>query len=212
MAQPTPTLRLERVGCAYPDQPALVQNWCATLNPGVTLLLGDTGSGKSTLLRVLAGEQRASGRLVLNGIDLDQDERAYRDHVCWIDPAADADDQAVVDTLPAALGVDETRWTAHARAFGLGPHLAKPLYMLSTGSRRKVWLAAALASARALTLLDEPTGALDAPSVAHLMRTLAELAQRGDRIVVVASSQPLPESIALAATISLPIHGATLTR
>ncbi|MES1161821.1 MAG: hypothetical protein ABUL50_02005, partial [Rhizobacter sp.] len=114
--------------------------------------------------------------------------------------------------LPAALGVDEARWAAHAQAFGLGPHLAKPLYMLSTGSRRKVWRAAALASTRALTLLDEPTGALDAPSVAHLMRALEDLAERRDRIVIVASSQPLPESITPAATISLPIHGATLTR
>jgi len=211
-AAPKPTLELDRIGIAYPDQAPLTSDWSARLVPGVTLLFGDTGSGKTTLLRVLAGEQRASGRLVLDGIDLDRDERAYRDRVCWLAAVDDAHDQTIVSTLPALLGADAAMWAAHAQAFALGPHLAKPLYMLSTGSRRKVWLATALATRRALLLLDEPTGALDAPSIAHLMRALAEAAERRDRIVVVASSQDLPETIALNARIELPIQGATLTR
>ena len=211
-AAPQPTLVLDRLDIAYADQAPLASHWSATLVPGVTLLFGDTGSGKTTLLRVFAGEQRASGRLVLDGIDLDRDERGYRDRVCWLATADDAHQQTVVDALPALLGADEALWAAHAQAFALCPHLAKPLYMLSTGSRRKVWLAIALATRRALLLLDEPTGALDAPSIAHLMRALAEAAERRDRIVVVASSQDLPETIALSARLELPIQGATLTR
>lgn len=210
---PQPTLELDRLDVAYPGEAPLVSAWSATLRPGVTLLLGDTGSGKSTLLRVLAGEQpRAGGRLSLNGIDVDRDERAYRDRVGWFDPTDATHDEAVVSTLPALLAADDARWHAHAQAFGLTPHLAKPLYMLSTGSRRKVWLAAALASRRALLLLDEPTGALDARSIAHLMTALADEATRAERIVIVASSQPLPPSIALAASVELPIQGAALTR
>lgn len=200
-----PLLQIDRVGVAYSGQPAIVHDWSATLGPGVTLLFGDTGSGKTTLLRALAGDQPITGRLRLNGVALDDDECAYRDALCWLADATDAHDQAVVDTLPATLGVDPARWSAHAEAFGLGPHRAKPLYMLSTGSRRKVGLAAALASTRALTLLDEPTGALDAPSIAHLMRSLAQIAQRRERIVVVASSQALPDTIALSATLTLPL-------
>ena len=51
------------------------------------------------------------------------------------------------------------------QAFELTPHLEKPLYMLSTGSKRKVWLAAAFASGAAVTLLDQPFAALDKASV-----------------------------------------------
>src|SRR5258706_7619257 len=100
-AAPQPTLELDRVGIAYPELAPLASNWSATLVPGVTLLFGDTGSGKTTLLRVLAGEQRASGRLVLAGVDLDRDERAYRDRVCWLASADDAHDQTIVSLLPA---------------------------------------------------------------------------------------------------------------
>lgn len=206
---PTPTLEIDRLDVAYPGQPPLVTAWSATLLPGVTLVAGDTGSGKSTLLRVLAAQRPPeAGRLLLNGIARDVDERAYRDRVAWFDPADDSHDQAVVATLPAASGADEDRWAAHAHAFGLAPHLTKPLFMLSTGSRRKVWLAIALASRRALLLLDEPTGALDARSIAHLMNALAEEAARRERIVVVASSLDLPATVALAARVALPIQGA----
>jgi ABC-type multidrug transport system ATPase subunit len=91
--------------------------------------------------------------------------------------------------------------------FALGPHLHKPMFMLSTGSRRKVWLAAALASSRPLTLLDEPTGGLDAPAREYLSRALSALAAQRERAVVVASGEGLA-AVALTGTITLPFQGA----
>ena len=200
-------LQLEHLSFSYPGQPPLVTDWSAAIAPGVTLIFGDTGSGKSTLLRVLAGELPATGGLTLSGIRLDADAAGYRRQVAWFDPTTDAFDPLTVRELTASLHVDEAAWASHADGFALGPHLHKPLYMLSTGSRRKVWLAIALASRRALTLLDEPTGALDAPSIAHLMRALASLAGQRERAVVIASAQR-PDAIAFAAVIQLPIQGA----
>ena len=78
------------------------------------------------------------------------------------------------------------------------------MYMLSTGSKRKVWLAAALAGGRALTLFDEPTGGLDAASIACLWRALGGIAQRADRAVVIASAERI-DRVPLAATIELPL-------
>lgn len=49
-------------------------------------------------------------------------------------------------------------------------HAGMCLYMLSSGTRRKVLLAAVLASGAALTLLDEPFATLDRPSVNFLLR------------------------------------------
>ena len=203
-------LHVDDVTFAYPGQRALASGWGAVIGAGVTLLHGDTGSGKSTLLRVLAGALPASGRLTLAGQRLDADAAAYRRSVFLCEPATDAFDQVSARACTAALSEGDTAfdaaaWQAVAEGFALAPHLDKPMYMLSTGSKRKVWLAAALASGRALTLLDEPTGGLDAPSVACLWRVLAEVAARPDRALIVASAECI-DRVPLAGTIELPLR------
>jgi ABC-type multidrug transport system ATPase subunit len=206
----SPILQVQDLSFGYPGQPALVAGASVSMAAGVTLLHGDTGSGKSTLLRVFAGELPASGRLTLAGIRLDEDPAAYRRAVFWCDPATEAFDQVTARACTASLQegdaqIDEACWQALVEGFALTPHLDKPMYMLSTGSKRKVWLAAALASGRALTLLDEPTGGLDAASINCLMRTLARLAQRHDRAIVVASAERL-DRVPLAGVIELPLR------
>jgi ABC-type multidrug transport system ATPase subunit len=220
MTMPMTTLAASSVLCvqgltfAYPGEPTLVADWSATVAAGVTLLHGDTGSGKSTLLRLLAGSLApAAGRLTVAGVRLDVDPAAYRRAVFWCDPTTDAFDQVTARVCTDLLRGDDTcfdaaEWQALVDGFALTPHLDKPMYMLSTGSKRKVWLAAALASMRALTLLDEPTGALDAASVNCLMRALARLVERHrDRAIVVASAEQL-DRVPLAGVIALPLQGA----
>jgi ABC-type multidrug transport system ATPase subunit len=207
----SPILQVQGLSFAYPGQPALAANWSTSIFAGVTLLHGDTGSGKSTLLRVFAGDLLPSaGRLTLAGARLDDDLAAYRRPVFWCDPTTDAFDQVTARACTASLhagdaNFDDACWQGLVEGFALTPHLDKPMYMLSTGSRRKVWLAAALASARALTLLDEPTGGLDAASINCLMRALTKLAERHDRAIVVASAERL-DRVALAGTIELPLR------
>ena len=203
-------LHVDDLSFAYAGQPALVSGWRAAIGAGVTLLHGDTGSGKSTLLRVLAGALPAAGRLTLAGMRLDTDAAVYRRKVFLCEPATDAFEQVSARACTAALsegdtGFDAAAWQAIAEGFALAPHLDKPMYMLSTGSKRKVWLAAALASGRALTLLDEPTGGLDAASVACLWRALAEVAARPDRALIVASAERI-DRVPLADTIELPLR------
>ena len=209
----TPTradvLHVQGLSFAYPGEPALLSDWSVSIAAGVSLLHGDIGSGKSTVLRLFAGTQRAAaGRLTLAGVDLDTDPVAYRRAVFWCDPASEAFDPITARDCTAALragdaGFDAASWQALVDAFALTPHLDKPMHMLSTGSKRKVGLAAALASGRALTLLDEPTGGLDAASVKALMRALASRSGRTDRAIVVASAERL-DSIPLAGMIELP--------
>lgn len=57
--------------------------------------------------------------------------------------------------------------------FGLSPHLHKAMYMLSTGTRRKVFLLAAVLAPQPLVLLDEPSAALDLRSIQALHYALA---------------------------------------
>ena len=88
------------------------------------------------------------------------------------------------------------------QALDLTLHLEKPLYMLSTGSKRKVWLAAALASGAALTLLDEPFAALDRSSIRSVLDLLREAASHRQRAWVVADYEA-PPGVPLAQHIDL---------
>ncbi len=211
-----PLLQVRDLRFAHPGQPALMQSWTHSVSAGVTLLLGDTGSGKTTLLRALAGALACTGQLSINGIRLDQNPHAYRSAVFWFDAGADApahDARTPRECVAAWCAMhprfDASAWQGHAEGFGLGPHLHKPMFQLSTGSKRKVALAVALASGCALTLLDEPTGALDAPSVAYLLHALAGCARRPDQAVVVASAEQ-PPGVPLAGVIELPLAAAAV--
>ena len=204
-------LQLQALSFAYTGQPALVANWSASVVAGVTLLHGDTGSGKSTLLRLMAGTLPATGgRFTLTGVPLDEDAKAYQRKLFFCDPSTDAFDQRSARDTTTLLSAgdaqfNEDHWQDLVDGFALAPHLDKPMYMLSTGSKRKVWLAAALASGRALVLLDEPTGGLDAASIACLRRALTQVAEQGDRAVVIASAERI-ERVPLAGLIKLPLR------
>ncbi len=204
-----PILEIQNLHFAYPDQPALADGWSATVGDGVTLLYGDTGSGKSTLLRVLAGTLPAAGQLTVAGTRLGADSEAYRRHVFFCEPASEAFDQLSVQACTALLGegdaeFDKAEWQRLVEAFSLTPHLEKQMFMLSTGSRRKVGLAAALASGRPVVLLDDPVGALDARSIHGLWQAIERRIAQPGRAVVVASSERITE-VPLAACIELPL-------
>jgi ABC-2 type transport system ATP-binding protein len=202
------------VSFAYPGEPALIREWSASIGSGITLAHGDTGSGKSTLLRVIAGQLPFGGTLALAGVRLDVDPQTYRRHLFFhepdADPASDKSDQITARETGPRLNdgdarFDSARWEQLVAGFALTPHFDKPMYMLSTGSRRKLWLAAALASGRPLILLDEPTGGLDAPSTRCLWAALTETAARGDQAVIVASAGRI-DQVPLAQTFELPLR------
>ena len=203
-------LRAQALNFAYDGEPPLVRQWSATIGAGVTLLHGDTGSGKSTLLRLLAGVLPAGGQLSLAGVRLDADATAYRRNVFFCDPASDRFDQRSARDTTALLGAGDPhfnadRWHGLVEGFALAPHLDKPMFMLSTGSKRKVWLAAALASGRALVLLDEPAAGLDAASIGCLWGALERCAQAPQRAVVVASGERI-DTLVFAGVIELPLR------
>jgi ABC-type multidrug transport system ATPase subunit len=205
----TPTtaiLQADGLCFAYPQHPLFTQ-WSARIGPGVTLVRGDDGSGKTTLLRLLAGELKAdAGTISINGIALSAQPDAWRRQLFWIDPSSTQFDQVTaLDFFKSLNGqyasMDSALMGELAAGLGLTPHLAKPLYMLSTGSKRKVWLVAAFASGAAVTLLDDPFAALDKGSINFVMDLLADAAQ-SERAWVMAHHEA-PQDVALAQVIEL---------
>ena len=203
----TAILQADGLCFAHPQR-ALFTNWSARIGPGVTLVRGGDGSGKTTLLRLLAGERAAqAGTLGINGITLRRQPDAYRRQAFWIEPRSTQFDQiTALDCFKSLshpyppLGTELPLELADG--LGLTPHLAKPLYMLSTGSKRKVWLAAAFASGAAVTLLDDPFAALDQASIDFVLELLADAAHHASRAWLVAHYEA-PPGVALAQVIEL---------
>jgi ABC-type multidrug transport system ATPase subunit len=191
----------------YPGRPLFAaQSW--RVPSGVTWVHGGEGCGKTTLLRLLAGAlPLRAGQLQINGVSLADQPVAYRQQVFWADPKSEAFEQVTPHDYLASLRgryprFDDALSLVLTEGLALTPHLHKPLYMLSTGSKRKVWLAAALASGAPVTLLDEPFAALDLASVRFVLRWLTEAAQHPARAWLVAD-YAAPAGVPLASVIDL---------
>lgn len=200
-------MQVEDLCFAY-SKPDLFTNWSTSVPAGLTLLRGGDGSGKTTLLRLLAGQLRPrSGTLQIGQIRLDDQPDDYRRQVFWANPWSDAFDQmTAVSCLHTLRGkhpkFDEALLGDVIDGLALTPHLEKPLYMLSTGSKRKVWLAAAFSSGAEVTLLDEPFAALDKTSIGFLLELLEDAVDHPSRAWILTHHEA-PGDLPLAATIDL---------
>lgn len=192
---------------SWPERP-LFEQLNFDVPAGVSMVVGDDGVGKSTLLALLAGALAPlSGRMVIDGINQADQPDAYRQNVFWIDPHTDVHNAITANDFLKRQAEQfphfDSRCTASlVHGFSLEPHMAKPLYMLSTGSRRKVWWVAAFAANAPVTLLDQPLAALDAPSSRFLCELLDEAAEHTDRAWLLAD-HGVPQGILPKAVIEL---------
>lgn len=206
----TPILQAQGLSFRHgpPPTPLLFDSLNLSLPPGVSWLGGDESSGKTTLLQLLAGAlPPASGQLQIQGASLAQDPTAYQQQVAWLDPRERACDgqscrQLLADMALRHPSFDGQALLQHIEGLALAPHLEKTLAMLSTGTRRKVLIAASLAAQATVTLLDQPFMALDRPSIGYLLEFLADAARQPGRAWVVADYEA-PEGVALAGVIAL---------
>ncbi|MDP2742986.1 MAG: ABC transporter ATP-binding protein [Hydrogenophaga sp.] len=187
MSEPSKTmLSVSDLCFSWPQRP-LFEQLTFQVPAGVSVVTGDDGVGKSTLLALLAGAMQAkSGRMVIDGIKRDQQPDAYRQSVFWIDPQTDVHNAITAHDFLNIQREQFPHFDAHRvepliHGFSLEPHLAKPLYMLSTGSRRKVWWVAAFAANTRVVLLDQPFAALDGPSSRFLCELLDEASGHTNR-------------------------------
>lgn len=134
-------------------------------------VIGANGSGKSTLLRLVNGlASPSSGRVVVDGVDVDADPRRARSLVGFV--FTDALSQLVAPTPidDIALSLRRRHRDRKARraaalevlsSRGLD-HLAdQSIHDLSGGERQQVALAGVLAVEPVIVVADEPTTLLD---------------------------------------------------
>jgi len=186
-------VRLRSAVCLLGRFPALAGVDLDVAAGETVLLSGGNGAGKTTLLRLLAGLiplERGEGTVL--GVDLGADRRSHRRRIGLVGPETGCyDDLTVRENLEfasRAAGVGADAVDESMAAFDLGRLADVRHGRLSTGQRRRLALAAALARRPELFLLDEPHAGLDAPARSQLDRVLRETAADG-RAVLIASHE-----------------------
>lgn len=190
-------LSISSIDFAYTSPYALVlTQWSAEFPGGVSVVSGDDGCGKTTLLKLLAGELTPQAGQVQR---LGQPWHPATDSadVFWVHP-----DTTRYNTLTplgyfAQMALRYPHWSTRvqtdvAQALGLQTHVHKTLHMLSAGSRRKVWITAALACGAPLALLDQPLAALDARSIGVLLDLLDDCSAHSTRQWILADHTVAP--------------------
>lgn len=177
------------------------------LPAGVSALLGDEGVGKTSLMRLLSGDLvPTAGQLRLTGdeapLALPQASLVF-----WTDLRLPTHEHDTPSHCWAHFQAACPAWSNDTQkelteVLQLSPHLDKRLNMLSTGSRRKVGIVAALASGATVTLLDQPFVSLDQTSIRNLQSFLAKLCQHPNRAWLIADYEK-PAHLPLASVLQL---------
>ena len=152
----------------------------ALAGASTTAVLGPNGSGKSTLLRTAAALLTPDrGDVLLDGARAARaDVRAATAAVLQRPLLRRASVRANVESglrfRGVARGERRRRGQAELDRLGIGPLAERPAHTLSGGEAQRVSLARALAVDPRVLLLDEPFGALDAPTRGELLADLRE--------------------------------------
>jgi ATPase subunit of ABC transporter with duplicated ATPase domains len=147
--------------------------------PGLIAVTGGERTGKTSFLRRLSGDLPP-----LPG-------EAPLPDTLWLDLSLPAHDGETPQQMWSVLRERHPQWQDEwqhemIEALNLTPHLDKKLYMLSTGSRRKVALVGLLACGATVTCLDQPYAALDSASIRVISEFLIKAAGHPNRSWVVA--------------------------
>jgi ATP-binding cassette subfamily B protein len=189
-------IRLEDVSFTYPGAEEPVLHGVDLLLPaGATVaVIGDNGAGKTTLVKLLTGMYAPTGgRITVDGVDLaDVEPQEWRRHITaifqdFMRPQMILRDAVGMGDLPRRAddgALDAALTRAGADALELTPDALLGRYFaggreLSGGQWQRVGLARGMMRpAPLLTVLDEPTAALDAPTEAALFERFAGAAER----------------------------------
>ncbi|WP_417702603.1 ABC transporter ATP-binding protein [Pseudomonas sp.] len=181
-------------------------------------LIGHSGCGKSTVLNLIAGLLDANeGGLICNGREIDGPgpERAvvFQNHslLPWMTCFGN-----VHLAVEKVFGARESKAQLKARTeqalnmVGLGHAMHKHPNEISGGMKQRVGIARALAMEPKVLLMDEPFGALDALTRAHLQDELLRIVGQTQSTVVMVTHD-VDEAVLLSDRIVMMTNGPAAT-
>ena len=201
----TGTLHIDHLSKHYDvkgEPLAVHDNITLTVNPGEFVsIVGSSGCGKSTLLRLIVGlEDDYQGEVLLDGQRVDGTSLdrgiVFQEHRLF--PWLTVEQNIALGLLNARFTEAEKTQSVreHIALVGLeGFETAYP-HQLSGGMSQRVAIARALVSRPEVLLLDEPFGALDALTRAHLQQELHRIWQ-AEGITMILVTHDVEEAIYL---------------
>ena len=222
------TLRIQALNKQYEvkgEVLPVLQNIDLTIAPGEFVsIVGSSGCGKSTLLRLIIGlEGDYQGDILLDGQRITGTSLnrgiVFQEHRLF--PWLTVEKNVALGLLNSNLTEGQRRETVreHIALVGLNGFETAYPHQLSGGMSQRVAIARALVNRPDILLLDEPFGALDAMTRAHLQQELLRIWRQenitmilvthdveeavflGDRVVVM---QPYPGRIRRIVPVDLP--------
>lgn len=191
-----PLLEVDGITMAFGGIVAVDKLSCSVQSGEILALMGPNGAGKTTTFHVIAGVHApTSGRIVFNGQDI---TRLRPDGRCRAGIARtfqitqpfhelSVEENVMVGALAHHRTMADARLAArkYVEMVGLadrGDVLAKGL---STGQRKRLEMARAMATQPKLLLLDEVTGGVDQKSIPGLIELVKRLRAEGLTLVII---------------------------
>lgn len=180
-------------------------------------LIGHSGCGKSTVLNIVAGLYQATlGGVILDGSEVNEPgpERAvvFQNHslLPWLSVYKNVE-LAVKQTRNGRNKKEIRDWVEHNLALVHMTHAKDKLPSeISGGMKQRVGIARALAMEPKVLLMDEPFGALDALTRAHLQDSLMEIhADLGNTVIMI--THDVDEAVLLSDRIVMMTNGPSAT-
>jgi energy-coupling factor transport system ATP-binding protein len=189
-------LALRQVDFGYPERPLLWEKLSLSFYQGeIVAILGANGSGKTTLLKLLRGLLHPQAGELWIRPDSEQSGGPARLGFVFQNPDYQIFAEEVGEEVafgPRQLGLSETEVKGRVDQALSQVHLldqaAEDPFSLTKGQRQRLAVAAVLAMAPALIILDEPTTGLDHGGQMGMMELIRELNQRGHTIIMVTHS------------------------
>jgi len=215
-------LELTGVGISFPTDKGL---YCALQNVNLRIakgefvsLIGHSGCGKSTVLNIVAGlYQATTGGVILDGREVNEPgpERAvvFQNHglLPWLSCYENVE-LAVRQVFKGQKSRREMRdWIEHNLELVHMTHARdKRPSEISGGMKQRIGIARALAMQPKVLLMDEPFGALDALTRAHLQDSLMEIhADLGNTVIMI--THDVDEAVLLSDRIVMMTNGPSAT-
>jgi len=181
-------IEIENFSYRYPDGTAALSDITLTVEHGQKLaLIGPNGAGKSTLLLAMAGFAKGTGKVLIDGLEVNR-KNLKKIRTCLGCCLENPDDQLFMPTLfddvafgPLNMGLAPEQVKACVadalQTVGLAEMAEKAPHHLSAGQKRAAAIATILAMRPKIITLDEPDGSLDPRNRNNLMKLLVSLPQ-----------------------------------